>query len=70
MEDKILEKIDIAGFSLILHLLFKKKQIKDIWKVFNEIIDKNNWKRSDVEAANFVFLRKMGCINKNGHLNR
>jgi len=60
LEDKILEKIEIAGFSFILHLLFKKKQIKDIWKLFNDVIEKNNWKRSEVEVANFVFLKEMG----------
>lgn len=60
LEDKILENIEIAGFSFILHLLFKKKQIVDIWKLFNEIIEKNNWKRSEVEVSNFAFLKEMG----------
>lgn len=64
MEDKILDKIDIAGFSFILHLLYKKKQIKDIWGVFNKIVEKNNWKRSEVEAANFVFLKKLGYYSE------
>ena len=60
MEDKILEKKEIAGFSFILHILFKKKQINGIWEVFNDVIKKSNWKRSEVEAANFAFLKEMG----------
>ena len=60
LEDKILENTDITGFSFILHILFKKKQISDIWKVFNTVIEKNNWKRGEVEVANFTFLKEMG----------
>ncbi|MBI2523445.1 hypothetical protein HYW19_03575 [Candidatus Woesearchaeota archaeon] len=60
LEDKILKDIEIVGFSFIVHILFKKKQVNDIWKTFDGIIEKNNWKRSEVEAANFVFLKEMG----------
>lgn len=60
LEDKILEKIEIAGFSFILHLLFKNGQLNGIWEVFNAIIEKNNWKGSEVEAANFMFLKERG----------
>ena len=60
LEDKILEEIEIAGFSFILHLLLKKGQLNGIWDVFNAIVEKNNWKGSEVEAANFVFLKEIG----------
>ena len=60
LEDKILEKIEIVGFSFILHMFFRKKQINGIWEVFNDVIEKSNWKRSEVEAANFAFLKEMG----------
>ena len=59
LEDKILKDIEIVGFSFIIHILFKKKQISDVWKAFDDIIEKNNWQRSEVEAANFVFLKEM-----------
>lgn len=60
LEDKILERLDIVGFSFILDLLFKAGKIKYVWKTFDNIIEKNNWKRSEVETANFVFLKEMG----------
>ncbi len=57
-----LEKIDVMGFSFLLHILVKNKEIPeaDIWGIFDDIIEKNNWKRSEIEVSNYVFLREMG----------
>ncbi len=49
-------KMPVAGFSLILHMLKEK----DIWGLFDLIIEKNNWERSEVEVANYVFLKELG----------
>lgn len=56
----ILQKINILGFSFMLHLFEKSGLIKDIWASFDEVINKNNWKRSEVEIANYSFLKSMG----------
>lgn len=58
--NKDLEKIKINGFAFFLDIFIKKKIIKDVWEYFNKIIKLNNWERSEVEAANYVFLKEMG----------
>lgn len=58
--DKTLNAITILGFSFLLHLLYKRKIISGVWPVFEKIIGSNNWRRSEVEAANYTFLRELG----------
>ena len=58
--NKILKKIKLLGFSFFLHEFFKKGLIKNIWAAFDLVIDKNNWKRSEVQVANYTFLKGMG----------
>ncbi|MEK6837966.1 MAG: hypothetical protein AABX69_04915 [Nanoarchaeota archaeon] len=58
--DKTLSAITIFGFSFLLHLLYKRKAVNDVWPLFEKIISANHWRRSEVEAANYAFLKKMG----------
>lgn len=58
--NKNLEKIKIKGFAFFLDIFYKKKLINDIWEYFDKIIKLNNWERSDVHAANYVFLKEKG----------
>ncbi|MEK6834972.1 MAG: hypothetical protein AABX61_01780 [Nanoarchaeota archaeon] len=55
-----LKKIKILGFSFFLHEFYKNKLIDDVWKHFNEIIKVNNWERSEVQVANYTFLKELG----------
>ena len=58
--EKSLKSVTVFGFSLLLHLLLEKHVIPDVWPFFERIIAANNWRRSDVEAANVAFLIGMG----------
>jgi predicted nucleic acid-binding protein len=58
--NKKVQNIKILGFSFFLHLFYKKKLIKDIWGHFGRIIKLNNWERSEVQIANYTFLKEMG----------
>ncbi len=58
--DKGLLAINILGFSFTLHALAKKGYIKNIWKIFDKIIEKCNWKNSEVEVSNYAFLKEKG----------
>ena len=58
--DKKLKSIAVFGFSFLLDLLFKEKIITDVWPMFEKIIDANNWRRSETEAANYTFLKERG----------
>ncbi|MEK6884866.1 MAG: hypothetical protein AABY22_34865, partial [Nanoarchaeota archaeon] len=59
-QNKYFKNIKLIGFSFFLHEFFKKGLINDIWKFFNLIVEKNNWARSEVYVANFIFLKDMG----------
>ncbi len=59
--DKTLRATTIFGFSFLLHLLYKRKAVNDVWPFFERIISSNNWRRSEVEAVNYTFLKEMGC---------
>ena len=58
--DKTLRSVVIFGFSFLLHLLHMRKVISDVWPVFEKIISTNHWRRSEVEAANYAFLKEIG----------
>lgn len=58
--DKTLKAVEVFGFSFLLHLLYKHKIISEVWPVFEKILDLNNWRRSEVEAANYAFLKESG----------
>lgn len=58
--DKTLMSLKIFGFSFLLHLLYKRKIISEIWPIFEKILISNNWRRSEVEASNYLFLKKFG----------
>lgn len=59
-QNRIVREIKILGFSFFLHLFYQKNLIKDVWDYFSLIIEKNNWKRSEVQVANYTFLKEMG----------
>ena len=52
--------IKVLGFSFFLHIFYKKRLIKNVWEYFNKIIKLNNWERSEVQVANYTFLKEMG----------
>lgn len=58
--DKTLKAVKVVGFSFLLHVLFRERGISDVWPFFEKIIGSNNWRRSEVEAANYAFLKEMG----------
>ena len=58
--NKGLKDIKILGFSFILHELYNKKIITNIWECFDLIIKRNNWERSEVQVANYTFLKELG----------
>ncbi len=58
--DKALSAVTIFGFSFLLHLLYERKAVNAVWPYFDKIIASNNWRRSEVEAANYSFLKEMG----------
>lgn len=58
--DKNLKAVKVFGFSFLLDLLCKRKVISDVWPVFEKILDSNNWRRSEVEASNYSFLKESG----------
>ena len=60
--EKSLKSVKVFGFSFLLHLLLKKHLINDVWPFFEKIIVANNWRRSNVEAANVTFLLDMGYL--------
>ena len=60
--EKSLKSVKVFGFSFLLHLLLEKHVITDVWPFFEKIIVANNWRRSDVEAANVAFLLGMGYL--------
>lgn len=59
-DDEKLKAIKVVGFAFLLHLLFKKKVVDDVWSYFNKIISSNNWQRSEVHVANYTFLKALG----------
>ena len=59
-DDKKLRNIKVLSFSFFLHLFYKKKLIDNVWLYFNKIIKLNNWERSEVQIANYTFLKEMG----------
>ncbi len=58
--DKNLKAVKVFGFSFLLDMLYERKIISDVWLVFEKILDANNWRRSEVEAANYAFLKEIG----------
>ena len=60
LNNRKVHNIKILGFSFFLHIFYKKKLIKDVWQHFDKIIRLNNWERSEVQVANYTFLRGMG----------
>lgn len=58
--DKGLKEIKVLGFSYFLHIFYRKKLIDNVWGCFNRIIETNNWKRSEVQIANYTFLKDLG----------
>lgn len=60
--EKYLRDIKILGFSFFLHLFEKKDLIKsgDLWDLFDQIIEANNWERSEVYVTNYTFLSELG----------
>lgn len=50
----------IFGFSFFLHEFYKNQLVDTLWLWFDKIIEKNNWKHSYVEAANYTFLKERG----------
>lgn len=58
--DKRLKKIRVLGFAFFLHEFYKKKLIKDVWSYFYKIIKSNNWERSEIQIANYTFLKELG----------
>ena len=52
--------LKILGFSFFLHEFFKNKIIDNIWVNFDKIIKLNNWERSEIQVANYTFLKEMG----------
>jgi len=55
-----LRKIKILGFGFFLHVFRRENFISDVWDIFHLIIEKNNWERSEVQVANYSFLKEMG----------
>ncbi len=60
LNNKKIMNIKVLGFSFFLHIFYKKKLIKDVWQYFDRIIKLNNWERSEVQVANYTFLKEMG----------
>ncbi len=60
LENKNLQNVKVLGFSFLLHLFYRKKLISDVWVHFNKIIKLNNWERSEIQVANYTFLRELG----------
>ena len=60
LNNKKVQNIKVLGFSFFLHLFYKKRLIKNIWKHFDKIIKLNNWERSEVQVANYTFLKEIG----------
>lgn len=58
--DNDLKNINVVGFSYFLHLFYKEKLIADVWSHFDIVIEKCNWKRSEVQIANYTFLKELG----------
>ena len=58
--NRLLRRIKVAGFSFLLHEFYKKKLIDNIWIHFENIIENNNWKRSEVQVINYTFLKDIG----------
>ncbi len=55
-----IKNIKILGFSFILHEFYKKNLINDVWRYFEQIVEKCNWNRSEVQIANYTFLKEIG----------
>lgn len=60
LNNKKVQNIRILGFSFFLHLFYKKKEIKNVWEYFDKIVKLNNWERSEVQVANYTFLKESG----------
>lgn len=58
--DKDLPQIKVLGFAFILHLLYQKGIISDVWLYFNDIIALCHWERSEVQVANYSLLKELG----------
>ena len=52
--------IRVFGFSLLLHILCKRKHIEGVWPYFVKIVASNNWRRSEVLSVNYAFLKEKG----------
>ncbi len=55
-----LKQIAIFGFAFFLDLFHKEKLIDDVWNNFDTIIKLCHWERSEVQDANFTFLKGRG----------
>lgn len=62
-EKKSLREIKLLGFSFFLDKFYKKGLINDVWDYFNKIIERCQWKRSEVQIANYTFLKERGYVN-------
>ena len=60
LDNKKVRNIKVLGFSFFLHLFYKKRLIKDAWPYFDKIVKLNNWERSEVQVANYTFLKEIG----------
>ncbi len=59
-QNKGLKEVRILGFSFLLSEFYKKKLISGVWEYFDLIIKRNNWERSEVQVANYTFLKELG----------
>jgi predicted nucleic acid-binding protein len=59
-QNRTLQALAVFGFSYILYHLHKQGLVGDVWPHFTRIIRSNNWERSEVQTANYTFLREMG----------
>jgi predicted nucleic acid-binding protein len=59
-QNRSLRSVAVLGFSYILYRLHKQDLVGDVWPHFTRIIASNNWERSEVQAANYSFLKGMG----------
>lgn len=60
IRDEDLQKIKIFGFAFFLHLFHQQGIINDVWSYYTDIISLCNWERSEVQVANYTFLKEMG----------
>ena len=58
--DNNLKQISVLGFAFFLHVFYKEKLIDNVWNYFHTIIKLCNWERSEVQLANYDFLKQLG----------